>query len=69
MNEPESKINNNLNLYLIKAAEDYFNVSSTKIWNALKTPINQTKLIKKAKKKNQQQKYLNHIIILKKVLI
>ena len=63
MNEPESKINNDLNQYLIKAAEDYFNVSSTKIWNALKTPINQTKLIKKAKKKNHQQKYLNHIII------
>ena len=31
MNEPESKINNDLNQYLIKAAEDYFNVSSTKI--------------------------------------
>ena len=31
MNEPESKINNDLNQYLIKAAEDYFNVSSCKI--------------------------------------
>ena len=29
MNEPEIKINNDLNQYLIKAAEDYFNVSSS----------------------------------------
>ena len=30
MNEPESKINNDLNQYLIKVSDDYLNVSSSK---------------------------------------
>jgi len=61
MNQSESKINNDFNQYLVKAAEDYFKVSSSKIWIALKTDKS-AKLTKRAKRKNQQQKYLYQII-------
>ena len=51
MKEPQSKINNDFNLFLIKEAEDYFEESSSEDLNNIENPDKSDKEDKENKKK------------------
>ena len=57
---------NNPDINIIKTSEDYSNKSSSEIWNSIE---NSEKSDKKSQKRKSIAKYLNQIIILKKILI
>ena len=51
LKEPQSKINNDFNLFLIKEAEDYFEESSSEDLNNIENPDKSDKEDKENKKK------------------